>query len=465
MYRWVQDGYVSSKSIVQERFFMRSVNTHPKSKKLIVLATALVLAATAFSSLAASAATKKIDYTVCPRFTGTITFFGSMPTEPQEGIAYKEYLAEWAKTCPSTKVIVSGITNNDLNAKLAILAVSRNLPDVFEVAPAQAIAMSGSIADLNPILGADYIAGFAKSNVTNASIGKKLLFAPLMFIPPAVLYRTDLFKEAGVTVPKTWDEFKATCKKLTKDTNGDGKIDQYGFAMVGTDNGSGQGRFENIGRNFGYTSLTKVSGDWKTGIDANDGFKDTLQLYKDLASTCVAPGYTSNGYPEASLQVGKGAAAMMITGPHSIGLILGSEPSVKGKLGGFPIPAAAGVTAVSTLNQMGYAISKNSTHKTAAAAFIKFLLNKKNQLRFNELSYRLPTRLDALKDLEAADAAAGFIKAGNGALYFDPPAPFLGKITALNSKAYQAVMAGTLTPAQAVEKYAGEARKIIDDNK
>ncbi len=445
---------------------MRLMKAHSGSKKFILVITCLVLAATGVTTLAASAATK-IDYTVCPRYNGTITFLGSMPTEPQEGLAYKEFFAEWAKLCPNTKVIVTGITNNDLNAKLSVLAVSKNLPDVFEVSPTQASSMAAtkSIADLKPILGGDFISGFAAGNVANATLNKKLLFAPLMSIPPAVLYRTDLFKEANVTIPKTWDEFKATCKKLTKDTNGDGKIDQYGFAMVGTDNGSGQGRFENISRNFGYTSLTKVSGGgWKTGIDANDAFKNTLQLYKDLSETCVAPGYTSVGYPEASTMVGKGQAAMMVTGPHSIGLILGTMPQLKGKLGGFPIPAAAGVTPVSTLNQLGYAISQQSTHKAAAAALIKFLLNKKNQLRFNELSYRLPTRLDALKEIETLDAAAGFIKAGNGELYFDPTAPFFGKITALNSRAYQAVMAGTSTPAAAVEKYSDDAKRIIREN-
>jgi ABC-type glycerol-3-phosphate transport system substrate-binding protein len=167
--------------------------TRRSSHKLIGVLASLVLAVTGMSTLVASAASKAtvIGHTVCPRFTGTLTFVGSMPTEPKEGAAYKEYLAEWAKTCPKTKIQVSGITNNDLNAKLTVLAISKNLPDLFEVSTAQAIALSnsGSIANLNPILGAAFVKGFQKTNIDNASFNGKLLYAPLMSIPMAVLYR------------------------------------------------------------------------------------------------------------------------------------------------------------------------------------------------------------------------------------------------------------------------------------
>lgn len=42
-------------------------------------------------------------------------------------------------------------------------------------------------------------------------------------------YREDLLKAEGLSVPTTWDELLTVAEKLTKDTDGDGKIDQYGF--------------------------------------------------------------------------------------------------------------------------------------------------------------------------------------------------------------------------------------------
>ncbi|SHJ58791.1 ABC transporter substrate-binding protein [Tepidibacter formicigenes] len=49
---------------------------------------------------------------------------------------------------------------------------------------------------------------------------------------PAVLYyNKDILEELGEEVPKTWEDFRRIAKKATKDTDGDGKIDQWGFAQ------------------------------------------------------------------------------------------------------------------------------------------------------------------------------------------------------------------------------------------
>ena len=45
-----------------------------------------------------------------------------------------------------------------------------------------------------------------------------------------MFYRTDLFEKAGLKPPTTVEEFVRVAKSLTADTNGDGKIDQWGFA-------------------------------------------------------------------------------------------------------------------------------------------------------------------------------------------------------------------------------------------
>lgn len=49
-----------------------------------------------------------------------------------------------------------------------------------------------------------------------------------------LMYNKNLFDEAGVpypTGPWTWDEFLDACTNLTKDTDGDGKIDQWGWIL------------------------------------------------------------------------------------------------------------------------------------------------------------------------------------------------------------------------------------------
>ncbi|MCQ5146665.1 extracellular solute-binding protein, partial [Enterocloster bolteae] len=49
--------------------------------------------------------------------------------------------------------------------------------------------------------------------------------------------RKSMFEKAGIDYPKTVDEFFDACEKLTVDTDGDGKTDQYGFGMRGGNGG------------------------------------------------------------------------------------------------------------------------------------------------------------------------------------------------------------------------------------
>ncbi len=53
-----------------------------------------------------------------------------------------------------------------------------------------------------------------------------------------IMYNKNMFDEAGVPYPVdewTWDEFVDACTKLTKDTNGDGKVDQFGWLLPNFD--------------------------------------------------------------------------------------------------------------------------------------------------------------------------------------------------------------------------------------
>ena len=40
----------------------------------------------------------------------------------------------------------------------------------------------------------------------------------------------DILNALGEKAPETWDDFARICQEATKDTDGDGKVDQYGFA-------------------------------------------------------------------------------------------------------------------------------------------------------------------------------------------------------------------------------------------
>ena len=99
---------------------------------------------------------------------------------------------------------------------------------------------------------------------------------------PAVLYyNKDILDKLGEKPPVTWEDFRRISKKATKDTNGDGKIDQWGFAQ-----GWGQKFFGDLNWNW-YGFLWQAGGelynkDLKT-VRFNDAAgQKTAQFLYDL---------------------------------------------------------------------------------------------------------------------------------------------------------------------------------------
>jgi multiple sugar transport system substrate-binding protein len=69
--------------------------------------------------------------------------------------------------------------------------------------------------------------------------GGHQLALPLDVHPMGLYYNTRLFREAGIVdeagkarPPRTWDEFLAAARKLTRDTDEDGRPDQWGFVFT-----------------------------------------------------------------------------------------------------------------------------------------------------------------------------------------------------------------------------------------
>jgi multiple sugar transport system substrate-binding protein len=405
----------------------------------------------------------------CPAKPATLTIASAVILEKPGGLADQHNADEFMKACPNVKVTFIGIPSNNLPEKLTTMAIGGNLPDMymhFTSFTGKALQMR-IFEDLIPLLGQDYVDGFDPLFLAEAIQGGKLLWAPWVGIPAAILYRKDIFEKAGIKVfPKTQDEFLALAKKLTVDTDGDGKIDQYGWAIVGTPNGSGAGRFHSMVINGGAFNVKEDSnGKFISGASLK-GYETALQLYGDaIKAGVVPPGYTTSGYPEASSQIATGKGVMMLTGPHSMGIIVTQNPALKGKLAAFPIPTANGAGQITTLGQHGYAVSRSSKNKELAAQYIKFMLSTKNILVYNDLEYRVPSRLVAQQDPKVKSGmAAGFVDGLKGKLWSDSTASFLGSVAKVDYDAYSEMFLGKKTAAEIAKEADAKIKKLIADN-
>lgn len=162
----------------------------------------------------------------------TIQFMHWGGTDTYKG-SYKDRIAAFEKANPNIKVKVITI-GDDYDTKLQTMIAGNKAPDVAQVAEnGTGFAAKNAFIDLSSYIKKD-----------NLNLQKKYGGASVLYkwdgktfgIPDrggsgVLYYNKDLFDKAGLKYPTanwTIDDFYQAAKKLTLDTNGDGKIDQWG---------------------------------------------------------------------------------------------------------------------------------------------------------------------------------------------------------------------------------------------
>lgn len=134
-------------------------------------------------------------------------------------------------------------------------------------------------------------------------------------VPFVLYYNEDILNSLGEKAPETWDDFARICQEATKDTDGDGKVDQYGFAcgMNTSDIGAMQ-----ILNAYYYSALWQNGGqvyndDLKSVSFADEAGKEAVTWLKGLTSY-MNEDFMSLSWSDAFSNVfGAGKAAFGIT--------------------------------------------------------------------------------------------------------------------------------------------------------
>lgn len=360
------------------------------------------------------------------------------------------------------RVEVEGVAANDLMEKYTALATAGQMPDFYmaDMKNTTQLVDMGLAADVRDIVDADYLDAFDETALAGYTIDGVPSAIPWFTAAQGVVYRTDLFEEAGVEVPTTWDDLVSVGQQLT----GDGA---YGIALVGTKDGSGAGRFQYVIRNFGVEEFTQTSsGDWQTDI-GSEAYVEALTAFTDLALVdgIVPPGVTETDYATAVNLLASGQAAMLISGSNAVGAITSRVPELEGKLGSFPIPAVE--RSVFSQNGFGFFVSPTSENPEAVAEFLQYMVSEEKAIELSTLTGRLPTIASALENAAIGEDAAlsGFLEAFTQAdtTVLLPTIEGYGKVNDIHGEAYQSVLTGSATPEQAGEQARARAQEIVDE--
>jgi len=193
-----------------------------------------------------------------------------------------------------------------------------------------------------------------------------------------VYYRPSLLKKAGISVPKTYAEFLEACKKLTMDTNGDGKTDVYGFGMRGAKGGQEPWGSFIWARGGNFDDMTTPQ--------AVQGMQDFIDLYKNGYAPPTAP---MDGFNEIIANFKSGKTAMTI---HHIGSSIGMVETFGDDVDAFAFPG--GVGRWTSMGDTENVILKSSKNKDAAFEWVAYLATGKGQEAWCTATGNVPVSKD-----------------------------------------------------------------------
>jgi multiple sugar transport system substrate-binding protein len=226
-------------------------------------------------------------------------------------------IVEFEKTHPDIKVEQQVLSFNvHVQKMLTATAAGADIGDLLLLEDwfAQEILNRDFFIDLQPMvkrdLGQD--AYFPISLETYYDSTKALRAFPIALGSYPLFYNKDLFDKAGIAYPDstwTYDTLLAVAQKLTKDTDGDGKPDQWGFLL---DNSGG---FDGVIYSLGGAVLTddlkrSAFAEPRT-IQALHYWVDLVQKYKVAPQNASVMGGSSSGGSLRPFETGRFGMAML----------------------------------------------------------------------------------------------------------------------------------------------------------
>lgn len=322
----------------------------------------------------------------------------------------KEVNADLTKQHPGVKVTVQVQEWNGIQDKLTTALASNNPPDVIEMGNTQnaKFSASGALLDLSPYkakLGADqWPAGLASAGQWNG----KTYGAPLLAANRVVIYRTDLFQQAGITVPKTFAEWVADTKKLNE-ANAKTKNFQ-GIYLPGQSWYFYAGLLWDAGGDL----AVKDGNAWKGALDT-PAAATAMSEYAQLQSLSKAPKDADEATPQQFQVFAQGNVAQMVGLPWEMGSAVGANAKLKDKVAVFAIPGqSADKTGSVFLGGSNLGIAAGSHSPKLASDWLTLMTGEKYQGELATASGVVPNRTSLLAALTDPTAKTMAGAAANG---------------------------------------------------
>jgi multiple sugar transport system substrate-binding protein len=416
---------------------MRSLPRPHRPLRLAVALATAVLTAVGLAGCGSSSGSGKTEITFWDNNGG-----------PARTPIYEHLIAQFEQANPDIHVKYLGVPSASVQQKYDTAIAGNQVPDVGGVTTSYLSSLVGqdALEALDGRLAGSSLKGKLATGfintVTATAPDKKLYELPSSGNLDVLWYRKDLFDAAGVSAPKTWDEFFAAATKLT-----DPAKKQYGYTLRG---GAGS-IFQLLAEMYAYSGESRFFDGDKSTVD-NAKNAELVGRMAKLFKTATPAADVNNGYPQMVAEFTSGSVAMM---HHNLGSYADVNKAFGDKAAAVPLPSTDGGKSTVVANPVdGFAVFKASKHKDAAWKWVEFLVSHESNSYWNQKVGQIPANTDAQGDAwlsqNAAVKTATELISNPGTTIVEAPVylPQYSSITKADSEPlYQKVLLGQMSPA------------------
>jgi multiple sugar transport system substrate-binding protein len=310
---------------------------------------------------------------------------------PAEQRLLKSVVRDFEVQHPSIRVKYEVIADQYMDV-IKTRLVGEAAPDVFYLDALEApFLMSQNVLEpLDGYIKPEFdLPDFEEPLLNTFKYSDRIYGLPKDYSTLALFYNKKAFASSGLeSPPTTWEELRADAKKLTKDTNNDGRIDQYGF-----------GETPELARQaykikaFGGELIDHNSRAAFANQQGLQGLQSVLDQYQKERSSAHK---TDVGTNSGSEMFGSGKAAMVIEGNWAIPFLKETFPQLDFATAEIPKVNNQSGTMIFTV---AYVMNKQSEHKSEAWELISYLTGKEGMQKWTGTGFALPTRKSVAANL------------------------------------------------------------------
>lgn len=319
--------------------------------------------------------------------------FWSMPNAPSD--LQREWMEEKAAEFEAEtgfKIVFEEIAWGEVMQRITNAITTGEGAQVFQVGTTQNpfFAGTGGLVemDISEFGGAD---AFMDANLKSCTLDGKYYGVPWFAETRALFINTEMFEEAGVEPPQTWEELMEVGKKIVE-VHGEGTA----IATAGTGAWDIIHNWAILLWSHGGEMLTEDNSE--VAFNSEAGYKAMDYWVNLVKSGLASKACAEYNQPQADSAFINGNVAMCIMGPWNVANIEDENPDLPYTVVE-PPAGPEGRAAFSGGSNLVIRSNITAEEKDAALAWIKFLLRKENVVEYTkDLTHFIPATKDAFTD-------------------------------------------------------------------